>query len=157
METTTLIDTFGRLQEKLHRVAIGILKDEMDAEDAVQDSFCNLWTSTPPSTSDEARFRLFATLKNVCLNKLKRKRPVTGLESLDIASEVQYDPDVDRRREAVLNLLPPTQRKVFQMSLYEDLEYEEIAAKTGMTVEAVRMNMSRARKTLRQHYKRFES
>lgn len=135
---------------------MGILKDEMDAEDAVQDSVCNLLNSDLPVTSEEARFRLFAVLKNVCLNKLKRKRPIMGLESLEVPIEDSSGWEAESQRQEVLRRLSPVQREVFRLSLYEELEYEEIAERLGITIDAVRMNMCRARKILRAHYKKSE-
>ena len=150
-----LTDTFCRLQEKLHRVAVQLLKDEMEADDAVQDAFCNLWVADIPASDDEARFRLFAVLKNVCLNKLKRKRPVLELESLEIAMESSDGSDSERLKNELLRHLTPLQRKIFVLSVEEDMDYEEIAGVMGMNVEAVRTNMCRARKILREQYKRL--
>ena len=74
MGKETLTDTFCRLQKKLHLVAGRLLNDETEAEDAVQDAFCRLWSAEPPGSTDEARYRMFAVLRNVCLNKLGRRR-----------------------------------------------------------------------------------
>ena len=78
MGKETLTDTFCRLQKKLHLVAGRLLNDETEAEDAVQDAFCRLWSAEPPGSTDEARYRMFAVLRNVCLNKLRRKRAQSG-------------------------------------------------------------------------------
>lgn len=155
MEQKPLIDTFCTLQKKLHKAAMGILHDEMDAEDAVQDSFCNLWTREPPATTDEARFRLFAVLKNICLNKIKRRR-LTNLDNVDTAIDQPTELEAELRRIYLLKLLSPTQRKIFELAAYEEMEYEEIAQRLGVSIESVRVNMYRARKTLRDHYKNYE-
>lgn len=157
MGTELLIDTFCRLQKKLHVVANQLLKDEMEAEDAVQDAFCNLWSAELPKTSDEARFRLFAVLKNVCLNKLKRKRTITGIDSLDIAVESPIYTDVERLKKELIKHLTPSQREVFILSVYEEMEYEDIAEHLDISIEAVRMHMCRARKTVREQYKKLQS
>lgn len=156
METEILTETFCRLQKKLHSVAGRMLRDEMEAEDAVQDAFCNLWVKELPVTSDEARFRLFAVLKNICLNKLKRKRPMSGLENIEISVNAHDDYDAEYRRIAVLKQLTPIQREVFRLSVYEELEYEEIAERLGLKIDAVRMHICRARKVLRENYRRLE-
>lgn len=157
MGTELLIDTFCRLQKKLHVVANQLLKDEMEAEDAVQDAFCNLWSAELPETSDEARFRLFAILKNVCLNKLKRKRTITDIDSLDIAVESPIYTDIERLKKELIKHLTPSQREVFILSVYEEMEYEDIAEHLDISIEAVRMHMCRARKTVREQYKKLQS
>ncbi len=143
------------LQEKLHRIAFRLLKDEMDAEDAVQDAICNLWSNRIPSTSDEARFRLFTILKNVCLNKLKRKRNFVALADFDNATDYPELDETERIKSLILASLSPLQKKIFQMATFDDLEYEVIADRLNMSVEAVRMNMSRARKKMRELYNKM--
>lgn len=156
MEQETLINTFCKLQKKLHSVAGRLLRDEMEAEDAVQDTFYNVWKAKLPDNDDQARFKMFAVLKNVCLNKLKRKQPITGTDLSDIAVDPPpADDDTCRIREELLKYLTPTQREVFLLSTDQDMEYEEIAQRLGISIEATRMNMSRARKTLREQYKKL--
>ena len=144
-----------QLQEKLHRVACRLLKDDMDAEDAVQDAICNLWSNHVPATSEEARYRLFSILRNVCLNKLKRKRSFVELSECNESSDAVGFDDSERLKSLMLASLSPLQRKIFQMAAFEDIEYEDIAERLHMSVAAVRMNMSRARKKMRELYKKM--
>lgn len=137
---------YCKLQEKLHRTACRILKDEIEAQDAVQDAFCNLWDAELPTTTDEARFKLFAILKNVCLNKLKRKRPILGLEQFDRAIDEPQSLDAERIKALLLGAMSEQERRVFELSIYEELEYPEISELLGISLDAVRMNMCRARK-----------
>lgn len=155
MGTNTFIDTFCRLQSKLHLVAGRILKDEIEAQDAVQDTFCNLWLSDQPATSDEARYRLFAVLKNVCLNKLRRNREVVGIEVIDRVIDDPCNVDAELLQKLILDMLPPMPREVFRLSVYEDKEYEEIANLLDMKIEAVRVNMCRARKIIKERIKKI--
>ena len=125
----------------------------MEADDAVQDAVVNLMTATQGTDSREARFRLFAILKNVCIDKLRQRKPTVDLdECAPIAVEPDYD-EVDRTRQLLLSALPPLQRRIFELSTFEDMDYAEIATTLNMSIDAVRMNMSRARRTLRQKYK----
>lgn len=156
MGNDLLTDTFCELQKKLQRVAGRMLQDEMEAEDAVQDTFCNLWTKDLPQTSDETRFKLFAVLKNVCLNKIKRRRPTQNLDALDIPAESVDNIDVERLKSELQKHLSPYQYEIFRLSVYEEMEYEEIAEHMGLSVEAVRMHMCRARKILRDKYKQLK-
>ena len=127
----------------------------MDAEDAVQDAICNLWSNKIPATSDEARFRLFTILKNVCLNKLKRKRNFIPISDCDKTTANLDLDETERIKTILLASLPPLQKLIFQMSTFDDLEYDVIAERLNMSVDAVKMNMSRARKKLRELYNRI--
>lgn len=155
MSLDNFIETFSQLRQKLHRVACNILRDELEAEDAVQDAFCNLWSSRVPVTSEEARARLFAILRNVCLNKLKRKRYFEELSDSATSSETSEVDDSQRVLAILLSSLTPLQRQIFQMAAVDNMEYDVIADRLDMTVDAVRMNMSRARKKMRELYSKM--
>lgn len=144
------------MEQKLHRVAYRLLQNEMEAEDAVQDAIFNMIKAREPKNSDEAKYRLFAILKNVCINKLRQRRCTVDIsQCTDIGQEIEYD-EVERLSPLLLSSLTPMQRKVFEMHTFDELEYEEIATKLEISIEAVRMNMSRARQVLRQRYKELE-
>ncbi len=154
-----ITDAFCRLQRRLHFVASRLLNDESEACDAVQDAFCNLLEARTPATYDEARYRLFAVLKNVCINKLRRRRPVVDAEAgaeAEASVKPHYGPDADTLRRELFRSLTPVQREVFSLAVYDELEYSEIAERLDMSIEAVRTNMCRARKILRQQYNRLE-
>lgn len=153
MNTENFIKTFSQLQEKLHRIACNYLKDELDAEDAVQDAFYNLWSNRIPETSEEARFRVFTILRNICLNMIKRKRHFTDLAECKISIDDSDEEDIERVKDILMASLSPLQRKIFQMSAFENIDYDIIAERLDMSVDAVRMNMYRARRKLRELYK----
>lgn len=145
----------SQLLEKLHQVAFHFLKDEMDADDAVQDAVCNLWSDRVPASSEEARFRLFVILRNVCLNKLKRKRYFIPITECEKAGDDNVLDETERIRSLLFASLTPLQIKIFQMATDDNLEYDVIAERLNMNIEAVRMNMSRARKKMRELYNRI--
>lgn len=145
-----------RLRERMQFVAFRMLRDQTDADDAVQDAYCNLLGAREPETADETRYRLFAILRNVCLNKLKQRRNNVDLDALAGMSAPSAEPDdFPRLQRLLLESLPELQRKVFEMVTFEELDYPEIASQLDMSQEAVRMNMSRARRRLREEYKRL--
>lgn len=145
----------SQLLEKLHQVAFHFLKDEMDADDAVQDAVCNLWSDRVPASSEEARYRLFVILRNVCLNKLKRKRYFIPITECEKEGDDNVLDETERIRSLLLASLTPLHIKIFQMATDDNLEYDVIAERLNMNIEAVRMNMSRARKKMRELYNRI--
>lgn len=145
------------LRERMHHVALRMLSDEAEADDAVQDAYCNLLGAREPITTDETRFRLFAILRNVCLNKLRQRRPNVNVDVLSCVSTPAVEPDdTPGIQRLLLESLPDSQRRVFELATFEELEYSEIADRLNMSTEAVRMNMSRARRHLREEYKRLK-
>ena len=145
------------LRERMHHVALRMLSDEAEADDAVQDAYCNLLGAREPLTTDETRFRLFAILRNVCLNKLRQRRPNVNVDVLSGVTTPAVEPDdTPGIQRLLLDSLPDSQRRVFELATFEELEYSEIADRLNMSTEAVRMNMSRARRHLREEYKRLK-
>lgn len=63
----------------------------------------------------------------------------TSIDNLDVE-------DIEREKNLLMSSLSPLQREIFQMSAFENIEYEVIAKRLDMSVDAVRMNMSRARR-----------
>lgn len=100
------------------------------------------------------------TVRRVCLNEIRR-RSVASQDSIDVSDGCRQmaDDNEERRHDAseevarinavVERKLSPVQQKVFRMYVYEEKDYDTIASELGMTVEAARMNMSRARKTIK--------
>ena len=127
----------------------------MDADDAVQDAVCNLWSDRVPASSEEARFRLYVIIRNVCLNKLKRKRYFLPISECEKASDDNVLDETERIRSLLLASLTPLQIKIFQMATDYNLEYNVIAERLNMNIDSVRMNMSRARKKMRELYNKM--
>lgn len=154
MKTDFLTTAYVGLTSKLHRIALGILHDGDEAQDAMQESYIKLWKSqTSPESADEARHRLVAVLRNECIDRLRRRHDTVSSDSVpDEGCEPQLPDEWDRIKAELYSGLTPAQREVFEMATFHDMGYEEISLRTGQTVDAVRMNMFRARKKIREIY-----
>lgn len=145
------------LRDKLHRSALGFLKNDEDARDALQDTFFNLWKGGEMATESEARNKLFAVLRNICIDRLRKPRtlPLDDVDgSLTDRVEESWE-DLQRYESLLTSGLTDIQRRVYSLITHDGMEYDAIADVLGMSVEAVRMNMSRARKKIRDNYKKL--
>lgn len=70
----------------------------------------------------------------------------------DSPCEPQQPDEFDSIKSELYRSLPVAQREVFDMATFGDMGYEEIALRTGQSIDAVRMNMHRARKKIRELY-----
>lgn len=141
------------LAAKLHRVAMRMLRDDAEADDAMQESFMKLWRTTPPASEGEARNRLVAVLRNECVDRLRRRRTFVGTDTLaDIPDDAppMSPSEFEAVKRGLYGALSDVQREVFELATFNDMEYAEIASRMGLSVEAVRVNMCRARKKLRE-------
>lgn len=157
MKQDKLTYSFLSLREKLHRSALRFLKNDEDAQDALQDTFFKLWKKEPLETDAEARNKLFTVLRNICIDRLRRPPAVTVNDSDIDSLTVQpgFSEDMDRFEAFLSTGLTPIQRKIYIFVVHEGMEYEDIAMKLNMTVEAVRMNMNRARKRIKENYQKL--
>lgn len=158
MKTDKLTSSFLALRDKLHRSALGFLRNDEDARDALQDTFFNLWRGGMIETDDEARNKLFAVLRNICIDRLRRPKTVPLAES-DI-ERLEVNPasfeDIAKYESLLTTGLTDIQRQIYSLVTHDGMEYNDIAIKLRMSIEAVRMNMSRARKKIRDNYNHLE-
>ena len=147
-----LTDAFIRLRQRLKRVSGRILPDADGAEDILQDSFVRLWLRKYPLKSEkEAEALLTRTVRNASLNERRRTR------SVPIGKDCADDtPDMEEKERAFALMtekinteLTEKQRYILEEKEYGGRTLEEIAATLGMEPTAVRMQLSRARKILR--------
>ncbi len=129
----------------------------MSSEDALQDAFCRLWGRDFANES-QAEGMLAKTARNITIDEY-RKVSRTRMESLD-GRQVAVD-DGDPLEKEVLfreveasigEMLSPLQREIMRMHEYEGETFESIASRLGMQSAAVRMQISRARKLIREKY-----
>lgn len=148
------------IRDHLFHTARQILSDEDDAEDAVQEVLLRLWNLRDTLGKYDS-LPAFATTvtKNHCLDKLRvKKRTDTIDEAIHnrAAAENPYL-SVERKNtvevlQRIIDALPPLQQAIIKMKDVEEYEVEEIAEITGTNIEAVRVNLSRARKKVREEY-----
>lgn len=157
MRQDFLTYSFLTLREKLHRRALNILQDEADAQDALQDTFSKLWSRGRLSSDSEARNMLFRVLRNICIDRLRTQHtdPLPESVSENLTTPPTSGEDMVRLEKLLTAGLSDTQRNIYTMVTHEGLEYEAIAARLNLSVEACRTSMCRARKRIRDNYNKL--
>ncbi len=147
------------LRNKLQNVAKNMLANEVDAEDAVQETFLRLWNQRS-QLSNHPNVGGFAmqTLKNICIDKLRAERHNVSLDGISIAGNSITPYTFTEQQDSVLIIrniidsLPETQRHIITLRDIDGYELGEIAAIIGSEESTVRVNLSRARKTVRDKF-----
>ena len=156
MTPEVLTETYKSLSDGLYRVAYYMLESQTDAQDAVQDLFIKLWGNRD-QLDTVLNFKAYCTtlMKNLCIDRLRRESKMAGVEpGPDLADSRQIDEDYDAREKlervlAAIERLPVRQRDVMKMYVLEEMSYDEISEKTGMSNLTLRVLLSNARKSLR--------
>lgn len=159
-----------RGNQRLFRVARGVLNDDAEAEDAVQEAYTMAFAKLD-GFRGEASLLTWMTriVLNECYGRLRRRRPTVGIEQIEAAQQhgdgrvlmfpTRYgseDPAADASRaqmrgliERAIDALPEPFRVVFVMREIEECSIEETAAALDIRAETVKTRLHRARRLLR--------
>ncbi len=143
---------------KLLRFAIHFLKDEEEARDVVQDVFLKLWQKRDELTGIE-NMEAFAVrmTRNRCLDVIRAGRTVAmkseqrrpaGFDPSDIHLQIELSETASRIKD-LIEKLPDLQKRVMQLRDIEQFTFDEIEELTGLNANSIRVNLSRARKKVR--------
>jgi RNA polymerase sigma factor (sigma-70 family) len=158
MVQNEFVNLVAPFKDRIFRLAKRLLISREEAEDATQEVLVKLWNknlSLESLNSIEA-FAMTMT-KNYCLDQLKSKR-ATNLPIVHnnfVGRESSLDKkieDIDSANwvEKIINQLPEKQRLVIQLRDIEQYEFDVIAKIMNKNETAIRVLLSRARKTVRE-------
>lgn len=142
----------------LHAYAYTILKDDIIAEEMVQNVFCRLWEKKETiSINQSVKAYLYRSVYNESLNYLKheqvkenyRNYAARNMEQGISATAKVSLKELEERLSKALNTLPEQCRTIFQMSRFEELKYREIADRLGLSVKTVENQMGKALRIMR--------
>ncbi len=158
MNQNEFLQVIAPFKDKVFRLAKRLLVSTEEAEDATQEVLVKLWNKNE-SLNGYSSVEAFAMsiTKNYCLDQLKSKR-TTNLQIVhsnytdrqpSLQQQVE-DTDSLNWVEKIINELPEQQRLIIQMRDIEQYEFSEIAQILEMNETAIRVALSRARKTIRE-------
>jgi RNA polymerase sigma-70 factor (ECF subfamily) len=158
-------------QDMVYSTAVRLLGNETDAQDIAQTVFMKAYQSFDAiSGSPTAGGWLKTVATNLCLNHLTRYRArwrffsemrseddePEFLESVPAPNSFQQGmEDADHRRllEAALLKLPRSQRVPLVLFHFEEVPYEEIAERLGISLSKVKTDIHRGRLSLKRYLK----
>jgi RNA polymerase sigma factor (sigma-70 family) len=145
-------------KDKVFRLAKRLLVSTEEAEDATQEVLMKLWNNKAKieEYKNVEAFSMTMT-KNFCFDKLKSKQA----QNLKIVHSNYEDGNTSLQKQLELNDsvnwvsriiegLPEQQKLVIQLRDIEEYDLDEIAKMLDMNNTAVRVTLSRARKTIRE-------
>jgi RNA polymerase sigma-70 factor (ECF subfamily) len=166
MRTEKYETLFGEYKDRLYRFALRIVKDDLLAEDVVQEVHVKCWQNkdTVEAMSNPGAWMMRVT-KNLCIDKIRAQRSTTDLDAVAYSVKA-HDPVPDKITEmgdlmnvlrATLEDLPPKQKLVFHLREIEGMQYKEISDVLSITVDEVKINLFRARQKVKEKLIKVES
>lgn len=145
-----------RHQDALYRLAVRVMGDRAEAEDALQEALLDAWRRIGRFRGESAFSTwMYRIVTNRCLGMLRKRRPVPVEEVATTPAPAQDSPERAAERDAgmaalhsALAGLPHDLRVCWVLREIEGQGYAEIAEITGATEDAVRGRIHRARTRL---------
>jgi len=152
---------------KLYGFAFRILRNQEEAEDVVQDIFLKLWNMRERLSEYRSIEALAATMtRNHCIDLIRKQKIEYSVEiDLNNYSNISVNSPFDNMVmkesgmiiEGIIEKLPDNIRTVLRLHDIDGKTYEEIAEITGHNINNLRVNISRARKIIRDEFNIYQN
>jgi len=158
MTQSEFLNVVMPFKDKLYRLSKRLLISAEEAEDATQEVIMKLWSKNN-NIANYKNVEAFAMTmtKNFCLDRLKSKQSSnlklvhSNYEDGNTSLQKQLEArDSISWVEKIMEELPEQQKLVLQLRDVEEYDFKEIADLLEMQPTAVRVALSRARKTVRE-------
>jgi RNA polymerase sigma-70 factor, ECF subfamily len=168
-EQAAFVTIMQRHNQRLYRLARSILKDDWEAEDAVQETYLRAFTGLAGFRGESGLYTWLARIAmNEAFGRLRRRTPATepledhaelgpaamsnvlplpGLGPLP--EQAAADAETARIIERAVDRLPQPFRTVFMLRAIEQLSVEEVATLLEIPEATVKTRYHRARRLLR--------
>ena len=165
MTKSGFADLVRLISRKLYGFAYRILRNQEEAEDAVQDVFVKLWNMGDKLDTYVSPEALATTMiKNYCIDQIRKQKHFKKEENSDQHNKLTvlspHDQMEINESEAIIHViidqLPDLFRDVIRLKDIEGFTYEEIAKKTDQNINTLRVTISRARKQVREEFNKYQ-
>ena len=158
-QSDRITNAFTTMREQMLSLAERITGNRDDAADAVQDAFVKLWQQRDRyETTSHARGAGIMAVRTTSIDMARRKSHCSDVPIEQAPDTVEEVNDNERSiayqqvRRIIDNDLSRNQRLIIDLREMQGMEFDEIAKHLNMTAANVRVELSRARKRVREIY-----
>lgn len=155
------------LKNELFRLALRITLNRAEAEDIVQDTLIKVWNRREEwNAIDSIEAFSLTVCRNLSLDRIRKKgNDNDSLEDVKAAEPLASSNPQDRMIQTdkvrlirqIVEGLPEKQRSCMQLRDFEGKTYKEIAGVLDISEEQVKVNIFRARQTVKQKYLKLDN
>ena len=155
------------LKNELFRLALRITLNRAEAEDIVQDRLIKVWNRREEwNAIDSIEAFSLTVCRNLSLDRIRKKgNDNDSLEDVKAAEPLASSNPQDRMIQTdkvrlirqIVDGLPEKQRSCMQLRDFEGKTYKEIAGVLDISEEQVKVNIFRARQTVKQKYLKLDN
>lgn len=169
---------FSKLYElsrnNFERIAFSYLYDKEMARDIVSDCFIYLWEHRAMLTHENIKGYVYLTLRSKCISHLRRQQnlarakaeisdifryrletSINSLSESNMTEPIVFSSEITGIFRKSLEKMPELTRKIFVASRNEDMTYQQISIKYGISVRKVTAEITAALKILRKSLKDY--
>lgn len=147
---TWFCDNIRNLENGMYRLSYSILKNNADAQDAVQEAIYKSYKNLD-QLKEKRKFKswIYKIVTNTSFELLKNRENYVDIEDEDIQSN-QVDIDTNLTIWNIVQKLEQPYRTTITLFYYEDMSIKEISNITGMSVSAIKKQLSRGRDKIKE-------
>ena len=135
--------------DKIYRYCFFRLRDPDLAEDLTQETFLRFYRQISYEEEDKALAYLYTIARNLCLDAVRRTRPVAPLRETDPAPDPFAPAEQRIALRQAIEKLPADWQELLLLRYANDLPVGQIAALTGLSRFAVHRRIRSALAALR--------
>jgi RNA polymerase sigma-70 factor, ECF subfamily len=154
-DTACFSELFLRHRKRIYLACRGFFSDGSAAEDATQETFLRAYQNMHRFREGNFCGWLMRIAKNVCIDQWRKRRPEVPTDELKPDELADKEPlermsnlhfAVEKLRQE-MEVLSPEQRRCLELKI-EGYSYDETAARTGYSIEAVKSHLQNGRRAL---------
>ena len=143
-------DNIKDLENGMYRLSYSILRNETDAQDAVQEAIYKSYKNLE-SLKDKRKFKswIYKIITNTSFEMLKNKKDYLDIEQENV-QEDKIDIDTNLTLWNAVQGLEQPYRTTITLFYYEYMSIKEISKITGTKIDAIKKQLSRGREKIKE-------
>jgi RNA polymerase sigma factor (sigma-70 family) len=155
-----------QISRRLYGFAFRILRNQEEAEDAVQEVFIKLWKMKEKLIEYNSVVALATTMtKYYCIDQIRKQKNFVNEEPGTLIEHQMTSPSPHEQLEStesneiiykIIDNLPDIYKRIIILRDINCFSYEEIADKTAQNINTLRVSLSRARRIIRDEFNKYQ-